>query len=208
MDGTFRTRFGGLVMAATLAVAFAPAPGSARTTEGEGVRRIVLEIPPTVEASEVKPRATFRAETEGSPQPTIVGGWSDSANASNQAQLQFAGGHAVLERTSFLGDWVSPATTSSKEPTMTIAYTIAAGNLVGSKIPIFHSVRARFDRGKWGPWVEAKTHILPSDTGSRSGSVEVVVPLTEPRRVQFQWKIAGVIRGPAAIVADFQVDAS
>ena len=91
---------------------------------------------------------------------------------------------------------------------MTIAYTIASGNLVGLRIPMLHAIRARFDGGKWGPWVEAKTHVFPEDTGYRSGSLEVVVPLDEPRRVQFQWKVTGAIRGPTTLVGDFQVDAS
>ena len=208
MERTFRARMGALVAAiAALTAAFVPTQGPALAASDEA-KRIVLDVPPTASAYPAKPRAEFRAETEGSPQPTIVGSWSEEASSSSQAELRFEGGHAVGQSTSFLGNWISPATTSSKSPTMTIAYEIATANLVGRRIPMIQSIRARFDRGRWGPWVIAKNTIQATETKYTTGSVEVVVPLTEPRRVQFQWKVAGTLRAYSALVGNFQIDVS
>ena len=196
-----RTALAGAMVAALVPTDAAPAEPSAP------VEVIQLSVPSGSSAPS-KPRATFVAETEGSPQPTIVGGWSEDSTTSNEAHLTFAGGHAVGERTTFVGTWVSPMSTSSKSPSMTIDYQLACSNMIGNKIPIVHAARARFAGGKWGPWAAAKTPIAPSQSSASSGSVNVNVELSKPRRVQFQWKIKGEITGPAVLQGDFLLTAS
>lgn len=189
------------VVGALVPLNAAPAQDAPASHESETIR---LHIPRS-EAARARPRAKFRAETEGSPEATIVGRWSDSATTSNEAQLSFGGGHALGERTTFMGTWVSPPSTSSTSPKMSIDYELGYSNAIGERVPITHAARARFAGGKWGPWVVARTPIAPSRTSVASGSVGVVVDINKPRRVQFQWKITGAISAPAALQGDFRL---
>lgn len=191
------------VLAALVPIAEAPAHQS--VASADQVIRLRL---PDGSAPNTGSRSVFRAKTEGSPQATIVGGWSENQTAANEGRLTFGGGHALGARTSFFGTWVSPLSTSSKKPSMNIRYEVAYSNALGDKIPIEHAVRARFAGGRWGPWAVAKTPIAPARSSVASGNVAVVVVLRKPRRVQFQWKITGSITGPAALEGDFSVAAN
>lgn len=204
MKQIFRMRVGAwrVLSAAALLVVLLPAPGEALLPTQKTLRLNV----PSGSGKTVKPRAEFRAETTGSPQPTIVGGWSEDAAATNQANLTFAGGNTFTTRTTFLGTWISPASTRSKKPKLVIDYDLNYVNTFGTEIPIVHGVRARFAGGKWGPWAKAKTPIAAAESTTGAGSLSVVVPLTEPRRVQFQWKITGAISGPALLHGDFRLN--
>jgi hypothetical protein len=187
------------VLAAVFLVASLGAPAAAAAD------RTIRLTPGSGSAPSAAPGTRFRAETEGSPQATLVGGWSEDPSAANEAQLRFAGGHAVGERTTFVGTWLSPVSTSSKNPGMTVDYEVTYANALGEDIPMVQSVRARFEGGKWGSWVKAKTPIAASETSTDAGGIDVVVSLPRARRVQFQWKITGAISAPASVAGDFRL---
>jgi hypothetical protein len=207
MKRIFRT--GGawrVLCAAAVSVGLLPAPLNAHAESGRAPRTIRLAIPPDAPVGEARPRSEFRAKTEGSPQPTIVGGWRTDASASNESHLTFAGGHAIGGSTTFFGTWISPASTSSKAPSMTIEYDLNYANTLGTEIPIVQAVRARFAGGKWGRWAKANSTIPATESAAGSGTLSVLVPLTEPRRVQFQWKITGAVSAPALLAGDFRLN--
>jgi hypothetical protein len=166
---------------------------------------MVLTAPAT--AATPNSRKTFRSETKGVSHPTIQGSWNDDEESgSHEARLQFEGGHAVGEYTSFVGTWVSPPSTSSRQPSLSIDYEVAFSNALGRDINLVQAVRARYARGGWGRWVKARIQLPASTSNVLTDGLDVVVHLAEPERVIYQWKITGKVSGPAALQGDFRLN--
>lgn len=154
-------------------------------------------------------RKTFQAETDGSPRATIYGSWNEEdPSPSNSARLSIDGGHATGRFTRFEAVWVTPPSTSSKQPTLTMAHDVAYSSAMGSATRLIQSVRARFPRGGWGKWVRQPIVLSASGVDDQSEALRVVVPLSEPDRVIFQWKVTGRLSSPAAITGDFELSVS
>jgi hypothetical protein len=165
---------------------------------------LIAVLVPVNAGAAAPPKKTFKAETEGSPQPTIRGSWNEEMSSPEQARLTFEGGHAAGEYTTFEATWISPPSTSSKKPLLSVDYELTYSNAAGDDISLVQYVRARFRRGKWGRWVPARMKIPAGESDTVRGPLQMVVPVAAPDRVIFQWKIVGKIVAPAAIKGDFR----
>lgn len=181
---------------------------SATSVSAASERSVRLDVP-SGRSDAPKPKSTFTSETEGSPQPTIVGSWGEGADTSNKATLTFDGGHVAGGYTRFAGTWISPPATASKVPEMDVDYDFAYSNALGEEVSIIQSARARYPGGKWGKWVKVPITLKAAESNViQDANLSIVTPLSKPGRVEFQWKITGKFVGPATLHGEFSLSVS
>jgi hypothetical protein len=137
------------------------------------------------------------------PISALAGRWTTSSE--REVHLDFAGGHAAGEKTTFEASWVSPYTSKGEVPEFSGDLSISSMNAFGKDIFLTDMFRFRYKGKPWSPWFRHRSKLKPGWTGLGSGMAFMSFGKAE---VKFEWRLKGTITGPAEIdgYADFWVN--
>ena len=147
------------------------------------------------------PGATFEAETKGLPVATEIGHWVLGDGA---ATLVFAGGHAVGEETSFVARWNTEVLPGDAE---WAGHGRVVAHYVGPEVRPVRLVKwFRYrDAGElWSHWFRLSTSFR-SQTTMLEDFESVVRAGRNPKTVQYQWKLKGVIPSGATLTGEYEL---
>lgn len=139
----------------------------------------------------------FESHTDGTPASTLVGQWVVDPGG-RSVHLELHGGHAAGARTWFRAGWLTPWTTAHETARFEGNYEFSSLNQLGETIRFTISFRFR-DKGEpWSRWMPRDP--FPIQGGSSGGmGGGSIFESGDHRPMRFEWKIRGVLRGPASL---------